>query len=93
MQNIRPAMASGYMPSPGMGRVAAGDGGEMPRPGIPRGCTFASRFVHAARIGRRGSIRTLAIGADYLIGAIKCWYGVPAHITYGAAVSGSGFFG
>ena len=29
----------------------------------------------------------------YLTGAIKCWYGVPAHITYGCDVSGSGLFG
>ena len=29
----------------------------------------------------------------YLIGTIRCWYGVPAHITYGAPVSGSALFG
>ena len=26
-------------------------------------------------------------------GAIRCWYGVPAHITYGSFVSGSALFG
>lgn len=30
---------------------------------------------------------------DYLIGAIRCSYGVPGHITYGALVSGSAPFG
>src|SRR5207253_1043870 len=26
-------------------------------------------------------------------GAMRCWYGVPAHITYATVVSGSAFFG
>jgi hypothetical protein len=30
---------------------------------------------------------------DYRIGTIKCSYGVPDHITYGAATSGSALLG
>lgn len=29
----------------------------------------------------------------YLTGIIRCWYGVPGHITYGTEVSGSASFG
>ena len=34
------------------------------------------------------------VAADvHLIGIIRCWYGVPAHMTYGTDVSGSALFG
>jgi len=29
----------------------------------------------------------------YFTGIIRCWYGVPDHITYGTEVSGSASFG
>jgi len=31
--------------------------------------------------------------AEAFTGAIRCWYGVPAHMTYGTDVSGSALFG
>lgn len=45
------------------------------------------RFVFSANPSRA------AAGGAYLTGAIRCWYGVPGHMTYGTEVSGSASFG
>jgi len=42
----------------------------------------------------RSTCRTARLWrVGYFTGAIKCWYGVPAHMTYGTFVSGSAAFG
>ena len=37
--------------------------------------------------------RRIATQCGYFTGIMRCWYGVPAHITYGACTSGSALFG
>jgi len=47
----------------------------------------------ATHAGRPAPYRRQPAAARYFTGTIKCWYGVPAHITYGACVFGSAPFG
>ena len=46
-------------------------------------CTAFASSGSCTSFSRHPSLIT-----PYLTGIIKCWYGVPAHMTYGTVVSG-----
>lgn len=74
----------------------------MGPPGVTDATIHGTRLVASVRLS--SSTRANVAGgrsappgdgetAGYRDGAMRCWYGVPAHMTYGTEVSGSAFFG